>query len=149
ALCIAFVSAPLIAWRTGGRYYSTRESPRASTRDRAEYIASTPTDSCCICGNRFEPEDHAYCPAYEGTICSLCCTLDSRCRDACKPRTRLEVRLQTLANWLLPEELSPHSKLRLLQCLLLYSMLAGLTGVFIGVIYYQDFLASADQLALV
>ena len=153
ALCIAFISAPLIAWKTGGRYYSTRDATRVSTRestpDRIDYIASTPTDSCCICGNRFEPEDNAYCPAYQGTICSLCCTLDSRCRDACKPQTRLEDQLQTLANWLLPEKLSSQFKLRLLQFLLLYSMLAGLTGVFIGVIYYQDFLASGDQLPLV
>ena len=26
------------------------------------------------------------CPAYGGPICSLCCTLDARCHDLCKPQ---------------------------------------------------------------
>ena len=30
----------------------------------------------------------ALCPAYSGPICSLCCTLESRCHDACKPHGR-------------------------------------------------------------
>jgi signal transduction histidine kinase/CheY-like chemotaxis protein/purine-cytosine permease-like protein len=139
ALCIAFICAPLIAWYTRGRYYVTR--------DRAAYIAATPTDPCCICGNRFEREDNAYCPAYGGTICSLCCSLDSRCHDACKPKARLADQLQALADRLLPRKLSPQLRLRLLQFLLLYTMLAGMTGVFIGVIFYQDMLGADEQSA--
>jgi signal transduction histidine kinase/CheY-like chemotaxis protein/purine-cytosine permease-like protein len=133
ALCIAFALAPLIAKLTNGRYYLAR--------DRTLWVDSSPTDQCCICGNRFEAEDNAYCPAYQGNICSLCCTLDARCRDACKPQARLEDQLQALANRFLPKYFSPQLKLRLLQFMLLYALLAGLTGVFVGVIYYQDLLA--------
>ena len=134
ALCIAFVSAPLIAHITKSRYYIARD--RDHWPDGA-----TATDKCCICGNRFEREDNAYCPAYQGTICSLCCTLDARCRDACKPQARLDDQLQNLANHFLPQRFSPQLKLRLLQFSLLYLLLAGLTGIFIGVIYYQDILS--------
>jgi hypothetical protein len=31
----------------------------------------------------------AHCPAYQGPICSLCCTLDARCGDLCKPHASL------------------------------------------------------------
>ncbi len=134
ALCIAFISAPILALVTRGRFYIAR--------DRDVWLeGSSATDKCCICGNRFEREDNAYCPVYQGTICSLCCTLDARCRDACKPQARLEDQLQNLANRFLPQRLSPQVKLRLLQFVLLYLLLSGLTGIFVGVIYYQDVLS--------
>ncbi|HSB97030.1 MAG TPA: hybrid sensor histidine kinase/response regulator, partial [Spongiibacteraceae bacterium] len=112
ALFIAFVSAPLLAFATRGRYYIAR--------DRESWGAASPTDACCICGNRFEIEDNAYCPVYQGTICSLCCTLDARCRDGCKPGARLEDQLQRFADLLLPQRLKPQLKLRLFQFALLY-----------------------------
>jgi signal transduction histidine kinase/CheY-like chemotaxis protein len=31
----------------------------------------------------------AHCPAYSGPICSLCCSLETRCRDYCKPEACL------------------------------------------------------------
>jgi signal transduction histidine kinase/CheY-like chemotaxis protein/purine-cytosine permease-like protein len=136
ALCVAFVSAPLIAWFTRGRAYIVR-SPDL----RREAGANDP---CCICGNTFEAEDNAFCPAYGGTICSLCCTLDARCRDACKPGYRLDDQLQRLADWCLPRRLTAPLRLRLLQFTLLFLLLSAMTGIFVGVIYYQDLLALAD-----
>ncbi len=73
----AFTAAPLIAWATGGRFYLARK-PRAGWAGR-ESLA------CVICTHAFEPEDMAFCPAYGGAICSLCCSLDARCQDGCKP----------------------------------------------------------------
>jgi signal transduction histidine kinase/CheY-like chemotaxis protein len=81
AFLTAFTAAPLIAWGTGGRYYIARK-PRAHWTKRA-------TLNCVICQNQFEPEDMAFCPAYSGAICSLCCSLDARCHDSCKPRARI------------------------------------------------------------
>ncbi len=134
ALCIAFISAPILAIATRGRFYLAR--------DHREWPAgANADDKCCICGNRFEREDNAYCPVYQGTICSLCCTLDARCHDACKPKARLEDQLQFLADHLLPKHFAPQLRLRLVQFFLLYSMLAALSLTFIGVIYYQDLLA--------
>jgi len=134
ALGLAFLLAPLIAWGSGGRHYLAR--------DRSDWGKAHPTDKCSICQNDFEAEDKAYCPVYQGAICSLCCTLDARCRDACKPKASLNAQLQSLANRWLPRRLAPQIKLRLLQFGLLYALLGGLDGLFTGVIYYQDWLTA-------
>jgi signal transduction histidine kinase/CheY-like chemotaxis protein len=81
ALAVAFVCAPAIAFATGGRFYIARGPHRS-------WHGNT-TIRCCICEHRFEPEDMALCPAYSGPICSLCCSLDARCHDRCKPEGRL------------------------------------------------------------
>jgi hypothetical protein len=76
------------------------------------YVARTPRQDwggqtlvrCAICEHQFEPEDMAHCPAYSGPICSLCCTLETRCRDCCKPQARVSrqaraVLARTLPDW--------------------------------------------------
>jgi signal transduction histidine kinase/CheY-like chemotaxis protein len=94
ALLTAFVAAPLIAWLTRGRYYLAR-SPEGLPPHADEL-------RCTICENVFERSDLALCPAYSGPICSLCCTLESRCHDACKPHGRVAAQLTALARRLLP-----------------------------------------------
>jgi hypothetical protein len=76
-LAITFVMVPLIAWVTKGRYYIARPNDPE--------ITTTQEHQCCICENHFEHEDMSLCPAYQGPICSLCCSLDARCYDRCKP----------------------------------------------------------------
>jgi len=44
----------------------------------------------------------AYCPAYLGHICSLCCSLDARCNDMCKPHASWSAQWQAAARKLLP-----------------------------------------------
>jgi hypothetical protein len=44
--------------------------------------------TCVICEKEYEADDMAHCPAYQGSICSLCCCLDARCNDTCKPHAR-------------------------------------------------------------
>ncbi len=39
----------------------------------------------------------AHCPAYSGPICSLCCSLETRCRDCCKPQARISNQVAALA----------------------------------------------------
>lgn len=75
ALAITFVTAPALAWATKGKYYIAREPVIFPSKEKLE---------CCICNHHFEPEDMTHCPAYAGNICSLCCSLDGRCRDMCK-----------------------------------------------------------------
>jgi signal transduction histidine kinase/CheY-like chemotaxis protein/purine-cytosine permease-like protein len=94
ALGVAFAAAPLIAWATSGRYYLARK-PRAGWANRT----SIP---CVVCENEFEPEDSAYCPVYGGAICSLCCSLDARCHDGCKPHARYSNQLLALLHTVLP-----------------------------------------------
>src|SRR5471032_2712998 len=44
----------------------------------------------------------ASCPAYGGPICSLCCSLDARCGDYCKPHARLDFQFRALLNRVFP-----------------------------------------------
>ena len=94
ALLVAFAAAPLIAWVTGGRYYLAR-SDGGLPPDIEEL-------RCTICENVFERADMALCPAYSGPICSLCCTLESRCHDACKPQGRVAHQLAAFLTRVLP-----------------------------------------------
>jgi signal transduction histidine kinase/CheY-like chemotaxis protein/purine-cytosine permease-like protein len=94
AFAVAFVTAPLIAWATGGRYYLAR-------KPRAAWGAKTSLQ-CAICQHAFEPEDMAYCPVYTGPICSLCCSLDARCNDGCKPHARAGAQILTTLAAVLP-----------------------------------------------
>jgi signal transduction histidine kinase/purine-cytosine permease-like protein len=134
ALGVAFVLAPLIAFLSRGRFYVAR--------DRNDWGTAQPEAQCCICGNDFEIEDKAYCPAYQGTICSLCCTLDARYLDACKPGVRLKDQLESLARRWLPARWSIAVRMRLIRFAMVFLLLATLAGVFVGVIYYQDLLAA-------
>ena len=95
AMIVAFVATPLIAIATKGRFYLARK-PRRSWQ-ALDHIA------CSICENPFEPEDMAYCPAYQAPICSLCCSLDARCHDSCKPRARVAYQVGTVAGHVLPD----------------------------------------------
>lgn len=92
-LGVAAVAAPAIAWWTKGRYYLAR----SSTLPRKKSL------SCCICEHDYETEDMAHCTAYDGAICSLCCSLDARCMDSCKPGARASDQLRSVSGRLLPE----------------------------------------------
>jgi signal transduction histidine kinase/CheY-like chemotaxis protein/purine-cytosine permease-like protein len=88
AMVVAFCTAPLIAWATQGRYYIARQADAA-------YLGAKLQRRCVICERDYEGDDMAQCPAYGGPICSLCCSLDARCHDLCKPeaaRGRLQFR---------------------------------------------------------
>ncbi len=89
-----FVSVPLIALVTRGRYYIAREQD--------ENLLAKAEHECVICENHFETEDMSHCPAYQGAICSLCCTLDSRCYDACKSEARFATQAVRFLGKLLP-----------------------------------------------
>jgi signal transduction histidine kinase/CheY-like chemotaxis protein len=98
ALLTAFAAAPAIAWATRGRYYLARS---------ADGLPPNVDDlRCSICENVFEGADMALCPAYSGPICSLCCTLESRCHDVCKPHGRIGDQLLAFISRVLPARLA-------------------------------------------
>ncbi|MCO6185310.1 ATP-binding protein [Rhizobium sp. L1K21] len=92
---VAFIAAPTIAILTKGKYYLARK-PRPQWKDLSSI-------TCSICEHPFEPEDMAWCPAYAAPICSLCCSLDSRCHDLCKPKARLKYQVTEAAASVLPQ----------------------------------------------
>src|SRR5690606_24629696 len=94
AMVTAFVASPLIAWATRGRYYLAR-TPDAAPPGRG-------LQRRVVCEREYEAPDMARCPAYGGAICSLCCTLDARCGDMCKPQASLGAQWSAALRWALP-----------------------------------------------
>lgn len=88
ALTLAMVLSPLFAWLTKGKYYLAR------TNDVYGADAAAPTEqlSCGQCGSAYERPDMARCGVVAEYVCSLCCSLQSTCHDACKKPQLLQVR---------------------------------------------------------
>ena len=128
ALAITFVAAPLIAWRTKGRYYLAR-SPQDTGKQ-----AST----CVICANTFEQPDMAHCPAYNGSICSLCCTLDARCHDRCKTGSRVQDQLGGALRRFLPTPATPLFHSRLTHYLMILGVMAALLASIMALLFFQE-----------
>ena len=92
---------------------------------------------CCICEHSFEPEDMASCPAYAGPICSLCCSLDARCHDLCKPHARIQAQIAETLGELLPKPIYARINSQLGHYLGVFAVSAGLVGLTLGLIYLQ------------
>jgi len=90
SLLVCFITVPFIAWVTKGKYYLARQSPELIPLTEVSKTAHQHQSlTCGICENTFELEDMSYCGIYAQPICSLCCSLDVRCLDGCKPHARL------------------------------------------------------------
>ncbi len=141
ALIAAFITAPLIAWATDGKYYIARKPKRSWQNIEAI--------QCCICEHSFEPEDMASCPAYAGPICSLCCSLDARCHDLCKPHARIQAQVAETLGKLLPRPIYARINSQLGHYLGVFAVSAGLVALTLGMIYLQtSATVHADNLQL-
>lgn len=130
ALGIAFGLSPLIAWATQGRYYIARPN-----EVRLNFPAATLV-SCCVCDNEYEPSDLAFCPVYDGHICSLCCSLDAHCHDSCKPSVGEQVRLAAIvAQAIFGDRLSLRLGKRMVRFLGLFAAMAALLGAIFALVY--------------
>ncbi len=85
ALVLSFCLAPVIGWATKGKYYIARTPEKIRTK-RSDGLAL-----CSICEKSYEIQDMIYCPAYKESVCSLCCSLDSLCQDACKKKESISL----------------------------------------------------------
>ena len=88
ALVLAFVLSPLVAVVTKGKYYIAREDKQ----DEPLFVDGAlngATTECTVCAETFERPDIVSCPFHSGPVCSLCCSLESACHDACKKPVNL------------------------------------------------------------
>lgn len=148
ALGIALISAPLIAFATGGRYYLARPVVEFTTGGTAETDCAHATISCCICEHKFEIEDMTYCPAYAGDICSLCCSLDARCQDYCKPGANYTTQLGEFFKKFLPIIITENINYRLGHFLILVLIINGLSAILLSLIYFQTPIHALETAAL-
>lgn len=126
ALGTAFVMAPLIAVATKGRFYIARPAPEPGP--------PVGLQECCVCEYRFDAEDMTHCPFHAGPICSLCCTLDSACRDDCKPEARLDYQLAAFIRHRFPAPVATALMSRLSMFLIFTTALAMGFGVLLLII---------------
>ena len=152
AMAVAFVAAPLIAWATRGKYYIARQSdpvpesvavpmhgpvPGARAADLGSYQRLA-VQRCVVCEREYEAPDMAQCPAYRGAICSLCCTLDARCGDLCKPHASMAVQWSAALRWVLPRAVWRYLDTGLGHFLLLMLVIAPLLAAVMGLLYHQE-----------
>ncbi len=149
ALVTAVVVSPLIAWATKGRYYIARRDslPPVDSGSEGGYSRLRPVTRCVICEREYEREDMAQCPAYQGAICSLCCTLDARCNDLCKPQARLSAQWSAALRRLLPRRAAPYIQTGLAQYLLLMTVIVPVLAALFGLLYHQEMRALGEQAA--
>ncbi len=128
ALLTAFVAAPVIAYVTGGKFYLAR---------KPWTVPTTSTLRCCICELDFEPEDMAQCPAYSGPICSLCCSLETRCHDCCKPEARLSSQIGGWVERTLPRRVVEAMNTDISQYVGVLLLFAAIIGAVLAFVYFQ------------
>ena len=129
ALAVGFVMAPLIAAATKGRFYIAR-TPRQNWSGQ-QIIR------CSICELNFEAEDMAHCPAYSGSICSLCCSLETRCRDCCKPQARISRQFIAWFGQALPQPLIRTLNTDVGHYLGVLLLFVGAIGAVLSLVFFQ------------
>lgn len=130
ALGTSLICVPLIAYLTKGKYYLARQEKRMMTL--------VETQTCVVCEHDYEVADMASCPAYQGNICSLCCTLEARCHDMCKPDARWSAQLRIFAAWFLPNQWLKYLNTRLSLYILLIFVLSVVLAVSLSLVYLQE-----------
>ena len=140
ALGTAMLLVPLIAYLTKGKFYLARA-------DHSD-LTSVQTQQCIVCEHEYESADMATCPAYSSQICSLCCTLEARCQDLCKPHARWSAQLAGFLHLLVPQSGLKYLNTRISLYILLVCVLSVVLAVSLSLVYFQaavDVTASSAQ----
>jgi signal transduction histidine kinase/CheY-like chemotaxis protein len=137
-LVTAFAAAPAIAWGTKGRFYLARP---------LDELGAEPC-KCKVCENTYEAPDMAICPVYDGNICSLCCTLEARCHDACKKQPQNVESVVSVVRRFIPAPLTNVVYARVIRFLAAYIVSLGVLGAILLLIYYQRLASGVEAAGL-
>lgn len=135
SLLASLVTAPIIAIVTRGRFYIARRPDRFFQDNAGSAV-------CCICEHEFEHEDIAWCPAYAGPICSLCCSLDARCLDVCKSKSRISDQVYAFFSSFLPHRIIEGVQSRIGQFVVFFLLFNFIIG---GLLYLVNFQFTLDH----
>lgn len=137
AMLISFMLVPIIAKLTKGKYYIARQNVHF---DRSDQLCT-----CGVCDQQYAQTDFAYCTFYDIPICSLCCTLDSSCKDSCKPKHASAY--QKLASYVIDvifsHRLSIQARVRVAKFAKVSSFALGIEAI----IFWSTYTLSNDSLA--
>jgi len=142
ALGTSLIAAPLIAVLTRSKYYIARPATKLDADNNKS------TQTCCICEHKFECEDMTFCPAYAGNICSLCCSLDARCHDYCKPGAGYSEQLSLFFKAFLPKAITSRINPQVGHFVSLVIVINGLSAILLSLIYFQTPIETSEVAAL-
>ncbi len=128
SLAVTFIAVPLIAYLTRSRFYIAREPDFDNSKDHYQ---------CSICENVFEQEDMSHCPAYQGPICSLCCSLDARCLDSCKPDAHFSEQATSFLSKFMSASIIEIAKSRLGEFIAIMGMISLVNAGLLSLVYYH------------
>jgi signal transduction histidine kinase/DNA-binding NarL/FixJ family response regulator len=132
---------PLLAWLTGGRFYLCREKEQLEP-DSSQL-------QCRVCENSFDTEDMSHCPSYEGAICSLCCALDSRCGNQCRPEAHLSAQASDLFGRILPAFINQRLHSVTGHYLGVFLVTAGIIAGLLAVVFHAQQSKTAADLTMI
>lgn len=131
AFLLPFLFAPIIAWLTKGRFYLVNRHQNQNNRH------SQGEHQCSVCELTFEHEDMSFCPAYGGQICSLCCTLDIRCRDMCRPKATFSAQIKSFLSPIFPSQWLKHLSSTVIQFIVVMVIVSLAMGTILTIAYTQ------------
>ncbi|VAW58085.1 Two-component system sensor histidine kinase/response regulator hybrid [hydrothermal vent metagenome] len=141
SLFIPFVTVPLTGWLTNGRFYLARPQEPISPGEAQQ--------QCRICENAFDHEDMSHCPSYSGPICSLCCALDSRCADQCRPDAHLAAQTSAVFSRVLPAFINQHLHSVTGHFLVIFIFTASIMAGLLSMVFYAQKDKSLLDLSLI
>ncbi len=142
SIATCFISVPAVALLTKGKYYLAREVAIIGSSHMSRYAQS----ACSICQNEFETEDLLYCPAYQQTICSLCCSLDARCLDQCKTGAIEKSPWLRFLRDSVPKKVAHHLFGRSGQFVAWFTLVNAFVGALLALVYRHMVLQGAHNL---
>jgi signal transduction histidine kinase/CheY-like chemotaxis protein len=141
ALSIPFVTVPAIAWLSKGRYYLCRDDEKAP--------GASSQQQCHVCENHFDHEDMSHCPAYKGPICSLCCALDARCGDQCRPHAHMAAQASAIGRRMLPSFVYQRLRSVTGHFLGIFTITGGIIAALLALVFYAQQDKTQHEMALI
>lgn len=141
SLSLPFITVPLLAYVTQSRYYLNKtDEPDADAGAQRQ---------CLVCENVFDQEDMGHCPSYEGAICSLCCSLDARCGDRCRPEAHASAQMSKFLNMIFPAFINEKLHSVTGHFLVIFSVTGFIIAALLSLVYFSQVSVGTENLALI
>jgi signal transduction histidine kinase/CheY-like chemotaxis protein/purine-cytosine permease-like protein len=131
AMGISLIATPIAAYLTKGKYYILRESDIHTSSDEASSEAV-----CSACGDSFDYLDMVSCPIPNDKICSLCCSLNSTCKDQCKSTVEASIGTKLVDYVSHAMGLSKNLVAQTISFFTVFITLSAITGFLLWAIYF-------------
>jgi|GEM_PF-12756 len=131
ALGISLILTPFFAYLTNGKYYILRKNDihAESGPDLSEII-------CSACGGSFVYPDMVGCPVNNDNICSLCCSLNSTCKDQCKTEVEDSVGIKLAGIISQRLSLTKNVVAQTINFFAVFTTLSAITGFLLWAVYF-------------